>query len=109
MRYQLRAGHKAARGLHLFPSEPIQKCLFDVLPDDMSATGVKLLRTAAQIVGGDKALADCLGIRETILSRYMAGSFDLPDPLLLRAVDIILADRQNCGRGSAATYRTESA
>jgi DNA-binding transcriptional regulator YdaS (Cro superfamily) len=59
----------------------------------MSATGVKLLRAASQIVGGRRALADRLGIGEAVLSRFMDGSRELPDLLLLRAVDIILADR----------------
>lgn len=60
----------------------------------MSATSVKLLQAAAEIVGGTRALSDCLGVRETLLARYLADSAELPDWLLLRAVDIILADRQ---------------
>jgi hypothetical protein len=61
----------------------------------MSATTVKLLRAASRIVGGNSALAYRLGISETLLSIFMADSHELPDPLLLRAVDIILADRQS--------------
>jgi hypothetical protein len=52
-----------------------------------------MLKAAAEIAGGDKALAARLGIRETLLAKFMADSHELPDPLLLRAVDIILADR----------------
>jgi len=59
----------------------------------MSTTGAKLLRAAAEIVGGRRALADRLSIGEAVLARLMDGSLELPDPLLLRAVDIILADR----------------
>jgi DNA-binding transcriptional regulator YdaS (Cro superfamily) len=59
----------------------------------MSTTGAKLLRAASEIVGGRSALADRLGIGEAVLSRFMDGSRELPDPLLLRAVDIILAER----------------
>jgi hypothetical protein len=60
----------------------------------MSATSAKLLCVAAEIVGGRKALADHLSIGEVLLDRFIADSFELPDELLLRAVDIILADRQ---------------
>ena len=60
----------------------------------MSATTVRLLKAASEIAGGNRALADRLGISEALLSKFMADSRQLPDPLLLRAVDIILADRQ---------------
>ena len=60
----------------------------------MSGTTVRLLRTASEIVGGNKALAEGLGVSESLLSRFIADSYELPDPLLLRAVDIILAERQ---------------
>lgn len=61
----------------------------------MSATTVRLLQAASEILGGDKALAERLGIGETLLSKLLADSPELPDPLLLRAVDIIIADRQS--------------
>lgn len=61
----------------------------------MSATTVKLLHVAAEIVGGEKRLAERLGIGETLLSKLLADLLELPDPLLLRAVDIILAERQS--------------
>jgi hypothetical protein len=56
---------------------------------------VNLLRAASEIVGGNRTLARRLGIAETLLSQFMADSRELPDLLLLRAVDIILADRQS--------------
>jgi hypothetical protein len=71
----------------------------------MSATSVNLLRAAADIVGGEKLLADRLGIGNQLLSIYMADLRPLPDWLLLKAVDIILANRQPglaLGRKSAA-------
>jgi DNA-binding transcriptional regulator YdaS (Cro superfamily) len=61
----------------------------------VSATTVKLLRAAAEIVGGDKPLAYWLGVSEALLARYMADERELPDPLLLRAVDVILEDRRS--------------
>ncbi len=61
----------------------------------MSATTVQLLQVASEIVGGDAALARHLGIGETLLARFMDDSRELPDALLLRAVDIILTDRQS--------------
>jgi hypothetical protein len=60
----------------------------------MSACTVKLLQAAAEIAGGTRALADRLGITETLLAKFLADSPELPDTLLLPAVDIILADRQ---------------
>jgi hypothetical protein len=59
----------------------------------VSATTVRLLQAASEISGGNRALARRLGISEALLSRFMADLPELPDPLLLRAVDIILADR----------------
>lgn len=61
----------------------------------MSATTVRLLEAASEIVGGNAALARELRIGETLLARFMDDSRELPDMLLLRAVDIILADRQS--------------
>jgi DNA-binding transcriptional regulator YdaS (Cro superfamily) len=60
----------------------------------VSATSVNLLVAAAEIVGGNRALARRLGIGETLLAQFMNDSRQLPDLLLLRAVDIILSDRQ---------------
>jgi hypothetical protein len=59
----------------------------------VSATTVKLLQAAAEIVGGSKALAERLFIGEALLAKFIDDSRPLPDALLLRAVDIILADR----------------
>jgi hypothetical protein len=80
----------------------------------VSATTVKLLQAACEIAGGDKALADRLGIRDALLSIFMADSRELPDPLLLQVVDIILADRQSQfhspvgGRAVSATQESIS-
>lgn len=60
----------------------------------MSATTVQLLHAAADIVGGEDALAERLGIGPVLLARFISGRRELPDGLLLKAVDIILADRQ---------------
>jgi len=60
----------------------------------MSASTIKLLQAAAEIAGGSRALADRLGVTETLLLKFMADNPELPDTLLLPAVDIILEDRQ---------------
>jgi hypothetical protein len=95
----------------------------------MSATSVKLLQAAAEIVGGTKPLAWRLGVSEGLLSRFMADRRELPDMLFLRAVDIVLADRespatvnkgptsiaegaeelQNCVRGNGAASESGTA
>lgn len=56
---------------------------------------MKLLRAAAEIAGGNQALARRLGISEALLSKFLNDCRELPDALLLGAVDIILADRQH--------------
>jgi hypothetical protein len=61
----------------------------------VSSTTVRLLRAAAEIVGGEKALSKRLAIAETLLGKFMADTCELPDLLLLRTVDIILEDRQS--------------
>ena len=61
----------------------------------MSATTKELLKVAAEILGGSAPLARRLGIAETLLARFFEQGRPLPDPLLLRAVDVILEDRQH--------------
>ena len=61
----------------------------------MSATTISLLRAASAVLGGPRALAEQLGITPAMLSKYLADNPPLPDALLLRAVDVILADRQS--------------
>ena len=55
---------------------------------------MKLLQAAAEIAGGPKALARRLDVDPALLERYMADGRALPDRILLRAVDMILAERQ---------------
>lgn len=59
----------------------------------MSATSVKVLQAAADILGSNAALAERLGVDEWLLGSYLGDRRELPDALLLRAVDIVLADR----------------
>jgi hypothetical protein len=61
----------------------------------VSLTTIRLLQTAADIVQGREVLAERLGIRPAILSLYLTDVRPLPDTLLLKAVDIILDDRQS--------------
>jgi hypothetical protein len=61
----------------------------------LSATTVRLLRAAAEVAGGPQALAARLNISEKLLGMFIADRSELPDVLLLRAVDIILEDRQS--------------
>jgi len=63
--------------------------------ESVSATSVKMLQTASEIVGGNEALAERLGISLRALAMFMANRRHLPDSLLLRVVDIILDDRQS--------------
>jgi hypothetical protein len=59
----------------------------------VSATSVKLLQVALELAGGSQALARHLAIEEALLALYLADRRPLPDALLLRAVDLIIAER----------------
>lgn len=54
----------------------------------------KILEAACEIAGGRAELANRLGIGEALLRAYMNDGRALPDSLMLKVVDIILADRQ---------------
>ena len=56
----------------------------------MSDATVRLLQTAAEILGGEEALARHLNIGEILMRAYLEQRRPLPDFLLLRAVDIVL-------------------
>ena len=91
---------------------PIQKPAFDVLTDmeesqtfigqPMNSNAVKLLHAAAEYVGGDGQLAVRLGITQSLLGKLMAGRYNVPAPLLLQIVDIVLAHRQLVSSHAAA-------
>lgn len=72
----------------------------------MRATATKLLHVASEIAGGTRALAERLGISETLLSKLMDGCRELPDMLMLRAVDIIIEERRS--RVAEALQRPEN-
>ena len=56
----------------------------------MNEKSAKLLQAASEMVGGDQALAQRLGIDQSLLSRLMAGEQAMPEQVLLRTVDIIM-------------------
>ena len=58
---------------------------------------MKLLKVAAEIVGGEETLAERLGVTNARMAALLADRVLLPDRLLLKAVDIILDDRQSRG------------
>ena len=75
----------------------------------MSTTSARILQTASEIVGGNEALAERLGIGLRALGMFMQNRRHLPDSLLLRVLDIILDDRQSrivlAGQGAAEARR----
>ena len=56
----------------------------------MSDVTVRLLQTAAEILGGEGALARHLNIGTLLMRAYLEGRRPLPDFLLLRTVDVVL-------------------
>ncbi|MBV9191355.1 MAG: hypothetical protein JOZ85_12780 [Betaproteobacteria bacterium] len=63
----------------------------------MSHATVKLLRAAAEILGSEEALAQHLSIGPVLLRAYLEERRPLPDYLLLRAVDVVLAQAKPAG------------
>lgn len=61
----------------------------------MNPTGAKLLPAAAVFVGGERQLAVSLGIGQSSVGKLMADLDHAPDPLRLRAADLVLAHRQS--------------
>jgi hypothetical protein len=51
-----------------------------------------LLRRAAEIVGGRQQLCEYLGVSRARLNLWLESRIRLPDPIFLRAVDLILQD-----------------
>ena len=51
-----------------------------------------LLRRAVEIAGGTDELCQLLGVSETRLRLWLSASVRLPDPVFLKAVDLILRD-----------------
>lgn len=60
----------------------------------MNSSTSRLLQAATEIVGSHRMLAGRLGISETLLMKFMDGTLQMPDWLLLKAVDILLAERE---------------
>ena len=58
------------------------------------STAARLLRAAADMVGGNKALSARLKVSQAMLIKYMAGGTEVPAALVLGAVDILLAERE---------------
>jgi len=65
----------------------------------MSQTPVKLLQAAANILGGEEALARHLDIGEVLMRAYLEERRPLPDFLLLRAVDVVLEHNKSHSAG----------
>ena len=57
-------------------------------------TKTGLLKVACEAAGGLPALAARLGISEAMLHKCMSGGFEMPDSLFLRAVDVLLEERE---------------
>jgi hypothetical protein len=51
-----------------------------------------LLKRAAQITGSYSELCEYLGVSEARLELWRAGRVRLPDPIFLKAVDLVLQD-----------------
>lgn len=60
-----------------------------------TSTGQAVLQDVVTQMGDIEAAALQLGISYEALTRYLNGSARVPDPVLLRAIDIVLAAREH--------------
>lgn len=63
-------------------------------PEGSDATAKRLLRAASDLLGGDDRLAGRLNISLSLLRMYTTGREALPPHILLRAVDLLIEDRE---------------
>jgi hypothetical protein len=61
----------------------------------VSGATARLLEAAAQIAGGEQRLAEHLHIGEVLLRAYLEDRRPLPDSLLLKVVDLVLANMES--------------
>src|SRR5687767_13057654 len=54
-----------------------------------ATVGRSVLQRLERKVGGSNALAERLGVRPTLLRRFLAGTLDVPDVVLVRALDLL--------------------
>jgi hypothetical protein len=75
----------------------------------MSQATTRVLRAAAEIFGGEAALAKHLNIGELLMRAYIEERRPLPDFLLLRAVDVVLENIKRPQARPAATQLVDEA
>jgi hypothetical protein len=61
------------------------------------ALAARLLRRAAEIVGGTAQLCYDLHVPSSELARWLAGEEEMPRGVFLKVVDIVLADLASSG------------
>jgi hypothetical protein len=54
-----------------------------------ATVGRSVLQRLERKVGGSNALAERLGVRPTLMRRFLAGTLDVPDVVLIRALDLL--------------------
>jgi len=66
-----------------------------VLSIRVSATKLRLLRTAIEVVGGPDLLAERVGVTPSMVDKLLLEPRLISDAVLLRAIDIVLDDRES--------------
>jgi hypothetical protein len=73
----------------------MQDSHYSDIGQSMNSTAVKLLQAAAEFVVGAKQVAMQPGVAQSLLSKLMASPYHAPAPLLLQAMDTVLARRRS--------------
>jgi len=75
-------------------SRQVEKDQGDDTASEMRNTKARLLQAACDAAGGPQAFAARLEVSEAMLRKYLSGAFQMPDPLLLRAMDLLIEERE---------------
>lgn len=57
-----------------------------------SGTRIRVLKAAVRATGGARKLRDRLGVRSAAVAAWLAGTEELPEPVFLRALELVLDD-----------------
>ena len=67
----------------------LQPSALKILPVNAPAIGQEVMQRLAKQLGGVGAASARLGVRSTLMQRFIEGAVQVPDHVLLKAVDLL--------------------